>query len=158
MFGKIMSISDELMWRYFDLLSLECSTAEISRMRADAASGAANPRDFKRRLANEIVARFHGAAAASAAGDDFARRFSRHELPAEIPEIEVPVGTGLLITQILRASHLVESGSEATRLLKQGGVRLDGERVTDPTRVLDPGKTHLVQLGKRRVARLRLIK
>ena len=157
MFGKIMSISDELMWRYFDLLSLECSTAEISRMRADAASGAANPRDFKIRLASEIVARFHGAAAARAAGDDFARRFSRHELPTEIPEIEIKVGVdGMPVAQVLRASGMVGSASEATRLVRQGGVRLDGERLADPALVLAAGKSHLVQLGKRRVARVRL--
>jgi tyrosyl-tRNA synthetase len=157
MFGKLMSISDELMWRYFDLLSLECSTAEISRMRADATSGAANPRDFKVRLANEIVARFHGAAAARAAGEDFARRFSRHELPADIPEIEVTVGAGgMPVAQVLRASGMVGSASEATRLVKQGGVRLDGERLVDPAAVLVAGKSHLVQLGKRRVARVRL--
>jgi tyrosyl-tRNA synthetase len=157
MFGKIMSISDDLMWRYFELLSLECSTPDIARMRSDAEGGAANPRDFKVRLASEIVARFHGAPAAKAAAEDFTRRFSRHELPAEVPDIRLTAGAdGMPAAQLLRASGLCASASEATRLIKQGGVRLDGERLSDPSIVLAAGKEYLVQVGKRRVARLRL--
>ena len=157
MFGKLMSISDALMWRYFELLSLDCSAAELAGMRADAAAGGANPRDFKIRLAVEIVARFHDAAAARAAADDFTRRFSRHELPADIEEVVLEAGpAGLAVAQALRGAGLVSSSSEAVRLVKQGGVRIDGEKLSDPARVLLAGAAHLVQVGKRRVARLRI--
>ncbi len=153
MFGKFMSISDSLMWRYFELLSLETSAADLSGMRADAERGGANPRDFKICLATEIVTRFHDATAARAALDDFTRRFSRHELPADIEEIALKAGP---VAQLLRGAGLVSSSSEAIRLVKQGGVRIDGEKLIDPARVLTPGATHLVQVGKRRIARLRI--
>jgi tyrosyl-tRNA synthetase len=153
MFGKIMSISDSLMWRYFELLSLNTSAADLAGMRADAERGGANPRDFKIRLATEIVTRFHDATAARTAQEDFMRRFSRHELPADIEEIVLEAGP---VAQLLRGAGLVSSSSEAVRLVKQGGVRIDGEKLIDPSRVLSPGATHLVQVGKRRIARLRI--
>jgi len=157
MFGKLMSVSDDLMWRYYELLSLQTSMEEVARLRADAQAGRTNPRDIKERLGREIVERFHDRAAAQAAAEAFRSRFQRGEVPAdlEIVDVESPAD-GLPIASMLKASGLAHSSSEGLRLLRQGAVRLDGERVNDPARVLTVGFDAVVQVGKRRVARVRL--
>lgn len=157
MFGKIMSISDALMWRYFELLSFR-PLAEIAGFRRAIAEGA-NPRDIKFRLAREIVARFHDTAAASAAEADFITRFSNHALPAQIAEVEIKVDQdGLPFANLLKAAGLVASTSEAHRLVRQGAVRIDGQRVADSRQVLPPGFSAVIQIGKRKFARVMLLK
>jgi len=154
MFGKLMSISDDLMWRYAELLSgrpLEALRSD----RARVASGEVHPKDVKVAFAKEIVTRFHGGEAAVVAADEFERRFARREVdPAKFPE--VVVGTGGKPVPLARAmvdAQLVASTSEARRLITQGAVKVEGERVTDPKGELPLG-THLVQVGKLRAARL----
>jgi len=154
MFGKLMSISDDLMWRYAELLSgkpLETLRSEQARV----ASGELHPKEVKVAFAREMVARFHGAEAAGRAAEDFERRFSRREVdPGKFPE--VVVGTGSVAVPLVRAlldAQLVASTSEGRRLITQGAVKVDGERVSDPKAELVPG-THLVQVGKLRAARL----
>ena len=157
MFGKIMSISDALMWRYFELLSFR-PLAEIAGFRRAIAEGA-NPRDIKFRLAREIVARFHDAAAANAAEADFITRFSNHALPEQIAEVEIKVDQdGLPLANLLKAAGLVASTSEAHRLVRQGAVRIDGQRVADSRQVLPPGFSAVIQIGKRKFARVMLLK
>ena len=157
MFGKLMSISDQLMWRYFDLLSFR-PLAEIAGFRRAIAEGA-NPRDIKFRLAREIVARFHDAAAANAAEADFITRFSNNALPEQIAEVEIKVDQdGLPLANLLKAAGLVASTSEAHRLVRQGAVRIDGRRVGDSRRVLPPGFSAVIQIGKRKFARVMLLK
>jgi tyrosyl-tRNA synthetase len=153
MFGKLMSISDTLMWRYFELLSFEPIPA-IERLKKEVAEGA-NPRDVKVRLAKEIVARFHGQPAADAAGAEFDQRFRHGVLPENMPEVTVQsVPGGIAVTQLLKLAQLVASTSEATRAIEQGGVKIDGERVTDRGLRLQAGKTLTVQVGKRKFARI----
>ncbi len=153
MFGKLMSISDQLMWRYLDLLSMR-PKAEIERWKRAVSEGA-NPRDFKVRLAEELVGRYHGTAAAQAARDAFVARFRDHVLPENIPERPIAGHpSGLLLPQLLKAAGLCPSTSEALRMLAQGAVRIDGERVIDPGLRILAGSTIIVQVGKRRVARV----
>ena len=155
MFGKLMSISDELMWRYLDLLSLQ-PTEVIARWREAVAAGR-NPRDVKVELGREIVTRFHGAIAATAAIEAFDARFRRDEVPSDLVEISIPAGpSGLAFPQLLKAAGLVSSTSEAIRLIGQGAVKVDGERLEDRSRVLAAGDAVLLQVGKRRFARVRL--
>ena len=156
MFGKIMSVSDELMWRYFELLSTR-DLAEIQAWR-DAAGEGANPRDIKFELGLELVARFHDAAKARAALEGFVARFQRGALPEEIPEQVLPAGEGgvLPIANLLKDAGLVGSTSEAIRLIGQGAVRVDGERVEDARLSCAAGSQHIYQVGKRRIARIRL--
>jgi len=155
MFGKLMSISDTLMWRYFELLSFE-PMATIEAWKKDV-EGGANPRDVKVRLAKEIVARFHGQPAANAAEAEFDQRFRHGVLPDEMPEVTVQApAEGLLVTQMLKQSQLTASTSEAARAIEQGGVKIDGERVTDRGLRLQAGKTLTVQVGKRKFARVRV--
>ena len=157
MFGKIMSISDALMWRYFELLSFRPLT-EIAGFRRAIEEGA-NPRDIKFKLAREIVARFHDAAAASDAEADFITRFSNHALPAQIAEVEIKVDKqGLPLANLLKVAGLVASTSEAHRLVRQGAVRIDGQRMGDSRRVLPPGFAAVIQIGKRKFARVMLLK
>ena len=154
-FGKVMSISDELMWRYFELLSLERSSAEIAAMRARAARGEANPRDYKLELAQELVGRFHGPQAAAEALEDFRRRFQQGQTPESMPELSLSgAGRPMPIPRLLKEAGLVNSTSEAIRLVRQGGVRIDGERVGDPGLEIRPGQTHVYQVGKRKFARV----
>ncbi len=153
MFGKIMSISDELMWRYFELLSFR-ALREIAEFKQAAGQGA-NPRDFKLKLALEITARFHDDEAARAARADFSQRFSANLLPDEITQVEVKVDhDGLPLANVLKAAGLVASTSEARRMLKQGAVRIDGQRVEDGARALSPGFSAVIQIGKRKFARV----
>ncbi len=158
LFGKLMSVSDALMWRYFELLSLETGAAEQARLRASAEAGETNPRDVKVRLAQELVGRYHGAAAARSALEDFERRFRQREAPEEMPEVTVEAAGGkLLIGNLLKAADLASSTSEAIRMIRQGAVRVDGERVDDPHREIPAGSTHVYQVGKRKFARVSVV-
>ncbi len=155
MFGKLMSISDELMWRYLELLSFQPASV-IERWREEVRGGR-NPRDVKVDLAMELVARFHSAQEAQDARAEFEARFRQGEVPKDLPEVELAVSsTGLPIAQLLKASGLTASTSESLRLLAQGGVRVDGERISDKGLVLAAGKSVVVQVGKRRYARVTL--
>jgi tyrosyl-tRNA synthetase len=156
MFGKIMSVSDDLMWRYFELLSAR-DLSEIQAWR-DSVTEGANPRDIKFELGIELVTRFHDAARAREARDRFIARFQRGALPDEIAEHTLTVGAGdaLPIANLLKASGLVGSTSEAIRLIGQGAVRIDGERIEDAKLTCPAGSEHVYQVGKRRVARIRL--
>jgi tyrosyl-tRNA synthetase len=151
MFGKLMSISDDLMWTYYELLS-SSSIEEIASLKAACAAGGTNPRDAKARLAAEMVARFHGTPASAAAREAFEARFSRGLLPEDLPEVSV-AGAPLPVAQMLKQSGLVPSTSEANRAIEQGGVRIDGDRVSDKALKLGAG-TYVVQVGKRRAARV----
>lgn len=152
-FGKLMSVSDDLMWKYIELLSFE-SLETIQQWKADVIAGA-NPRNIKVRFAQEIVARFHTQQAAEQALADFEARFQKGALPDEMPEITVncPDG-GIAIAQMLKQANLVASTSEALRMIDQGGVRLDGEKVSDKAMKLSPGVTLVAQVGKRKFARI----
>ncbi len=150
-FGKVMSISDELMWRYFDLLSFR-SSQEISNLKRDVGAGF-NPRDVKILLAQELVARFHSRAAAERALEDFQARFQRGALPEDMPQLSIPSGQ---IAQVLKQSGLVASTSAALRMIDGGGVRIDGEKVTDKALMLTAGSTVVLQVGKRKFARIAL--
>ena len=154
-YGKLMSISDDLMWRYFELLSFE-PIATLADYRKQVADGA-NPRDMKYRLADELVARFHGHAAARSAHEAFVSRFSEGVVPEDVPvdTITVP-GEGIQVAALLRAGGLTKSNGEGIRLIKQGAVRIDGQRVDDATVLLTAGGEHMIQVGKRRIARVRL--
>lgn len=156
MFGKIMSVSDELMWRYFDLLSFR-PASELAAWQASLAEGA-NPRDIKFELAKELVSRFHGDAAGRRAQEAFVARFQHGALPEDILEVEVhTAGAGLPIANLLRDAGLASSTSEAMRLIGQGAVRLDGERVEDPRLLCAAGEARVYQIGKRRVARVTVL-
>ncbi|MFO1434334.1 MAG: tyrosine--tRNA ligase [Candidatus Competibacteraceae bacterium] len=153
MFGKLMSISDELMWRYLELLSAH-PVAELEAWR-QAVNQGLNPRDVKFRLAEEIVARFHGPAAARHALATFIERFQKKALPGEIPERRVRARAGVLpIANLLKESGLAASTSEALRLIKQGAVRIDGERLENSSLELPVDSCHVYQVGKRRFARV----
>ena len=155
-FGKLMSVSDDLMWRYFELLSFR-PPEEIARLRQEVAGGR-NPRDVKFELAGEIVARFHGQAAADEAQEEFIARFRKGCLPEDMPETSVCApGEGLPIANLLREAGLVESTSEALRMIRQGAVRMDGERVEDEQLRCAPGTRAVVQVGKRRFARVTVL-
>jgi tyrosyl-tRNA synthetase len=154
-FGKVMSISDDLMWRYFELLSFR-PLKEIAGLKTAVDDGR-NPRDVKFELAEEIVARFHDQATAARAKEEFVSRFQQGALPDEIEEISLASKDGGLgIATLLREAGLVASNSEAFRMLKQGAVRVDGERVADRETVVEAGSTHVYQVGKRKIARVHL--
>jgi tyrosyl-tRNA synthetase len=155
MFGKVMSISDELMWRYYQLLSFR-PLADIDGLKKDVADGK-NPRDVKFELACEIVARFHNEKAAEAAKVEFIERFQKGAMPDDIEEVSVASNDGSLgLAHLLREAGLVSSTSEAFRMIKQGAVRVDGERVEDKSTELPAGSTHVFQVGKRRFAKVSL--
>ena len=155
MFGKLMSISDELMWRYVELLSFE-SLATLAGWKRSVAEGA-NPRDVKVRFAQEIVARFHDQAAARQALEEFEARFRHGEIPPDLPEqfLDVPAEGGA-IAQVLRSSGVCPSTSEALRMIEQGGVKVDGQKVSDKGLRLAAGATYVLQVGKRKFARVSL--
>jgi len=149
-FGKLMSVSDTLMWRYFDLLSFK-STAEIVALKTTVQDGA-NPRDVKFELAKEIVSRFHGGPdAGDAAMSNFIARFQRSEIPEDMPEIVVTAGA---IPQVLKQAGLVASTSEAMRMIDAGGVRADGDKISDKGLYLSTGTIVVLQVGKRKFARV----
>ncbi|WP_290647847.1 tyrosine--tRNA ligase [Aquisalimonas sp.] len=153
MFGKLMSISDELMWRYFDLLSLR-PVAERDQLRKEAAEGR-NPRDIKFLLAEELVERFHDRAAGVRARENFLARFQRGATPEDMPEETVAARGGTVpIATLLRLCGLVASSSDGQRMVRQGAVRIDGERVEDPSRTVAAGGVYVLQVGKRRFARV----
>ena len=155
MFGKLMSISDELMWRYFDLLSLR-NILELEQLKMDAAEGM-NPRDIKYMLAAEIVERFHSASDARSAKEEFVNRFQKGAMPASIVEKVVSSsGEEMPIATVIKEAGLVASTSEALRMLEQGAVRIDGERVTDRDKKIGVGDAGIFQVGKRRFARIRV--
>ena len=155
MFGKLMSISDELMWRYFEVLSFR-SLDDIEKLSIRVRDGM-NPRDAKFELAAEIVARFHDAAAAEAAKQEFISRFREGAMPEEMPELTLESEGGTLgIAHLLKGAGLVSSTSEAFRMIKQGAVRIDGERVEDRSLAIDAGSTNVYQVGRRRFARVSL--
>ena len=152
-FGKVMSISDELMWRYFELLSFR-PLAEIEGLKKAVADGR-NPRDVKFELAMEIVARFHDEAAAEREKAEFISRFQKGAMPEDIQEVSVASRDGGLgIAHLLKEAGLVSSTSEALRMIQQGAVRIDGERVEDRGREVGAGSTHVYQVGKRRFAKV----
>ena len=155
MFGKVMSISDETMWLWFELISFR-SLDEIKKLR-DATNTGMNPRDVKFLLAEEMVARFHGAEAAKQAQMQFVAQFQQGKLPEDMPEMKINVGQqGMMIAHLIKATGLVESNSEAMRLLQQGAVRIDGERIQDKNLLLAAQKTIILQVGKRRFAKVTL--
>ena len=154
MFGKIMSISDELMWRYYQLLSFRPLT-DIEQLKTDIEQGA-NPRDVKVALAKEIITRFHDAAAADAAEQDFIQRFQKNAIPDDMPEVTLTSEAGeMAIGNLLKEAGLVASTSDALRMIKQQAVKIDGEKVTDGRMLCQPG-TAVFQVGKRKFARITL--
>ncbi len=156
MFGKIMSISDELMWSYYELLSTR-PLAEITQFKADIAANTLNPRDVKIWLAKEIIARYHDEAAAEAAHNDFTQRFSKNAIPDEMPEVTISApAEGLAVANLLKEAGLVESTSEAIRMMKQNAVKRDGDVVAD-AKVLVTAGTAVWQVGKRKFARITVV-
>lgn len=156
MFGKLMSISDSLMWRYFELLSFR-PLADIAGLRQSAAAGA-NPRDIKMLLGVEIVDRFHGSGSGEAAKGAFIAQFSQGALPDDIPLVRIAVPpAGLAIARLLKEAGLVSSNAEGVRMLEQRAVRVDQQRVEDKALSLMPGSEHLLQVGSRRYARIELV-
>lgn len=157
MFGKIMSVSDELMWRYYDLLSFK-PIEEINALKQQVAAGA-NPRDVKIVLAKEIIARFHDEAAAEAAHQDFTQRFSKNALPDDIAELSVNCdGESMPIANLLKEAGLVDSTSEAIRMIKQGAVKLNGETKVEDSRLeVAKGSSDIYQVGKRKFAKITLV-
>jgi tyrosyl-tRNA synthetase len=157
MFGKLMSISDELMWRYLELLSSE-SIVTIRRWRREVAEGS-NPRDIKLGFASEIVERFHGCKAAERAREDFVARFQQGLMPEDMPTVQLaaPDRGGLPIANLLKQAGLVSSTSEAIRMIAQGAVRIHGERVENKGLKIPAGTTHIYQVGKRRFARVAVV-
>ncbi|MGH8297528.1 MAG: tyrosine--tRNA ligase, partial [Steroidobacteraceae bacterium] len=155
MFGKLMSISDELMWRYFELLSFRPLT-QIASLRRAAGEGR-NPRDIKLELAAELTARFHGAAEAQRAQREFLERVSARAVPADLPPQVLRVdAAGIRLPSLLKAAGLAASTSEATRKIGEGAVRIDGAQMRDRTLVLRAGADHVFQIGSRRFARVKL--
>jgi tyrosyl-tRNA synthetase len=156
MFGKVMSISDELMWRWYPLLSSR-DPADIARLKAESDAGR-NPRDAKVALAQEIVARFHSRAAADAALAEFEARFRDGAMPQDMPEVTVQsAGAGVPIAQLAKQASVVDSTSEALRLIAQRGLKVDGDIVADKSLVIRAGTTVVVQAGKRRFARVTVV-
>ena len=153
-FAKLMSISDDLMWRYIELLSFE-SLETVAKWKADVKAGA-NPRDVKVRFAQEIVARFHSQADAENALNDFQTR-AKGGIPDDVPEVRVDIGSQSIgIAQLLKMAGLVESTSEANRAIDQGGVKLDSEKVSDKNLQLNKGVTVVAQVGKRKFAKIHI--
>ncbi|GHB55711.1 tyrosine--tRNA ligase [Psychrosphaera saromensis] len=156
MFGKVMSISDELMWRYYELLSFRPLT-EIAELKAKAEAGA-NPRDFKIDLAKELIARFHSDDDAEQAHQDFIKRFQKNALPDEIPEFTVTAGEPMPLTNLLKEAGLVASTSEANRMIKQGAVKLNGkDKIEDTKLIIELGSEDIYQVGKRKFGKIKLV-
>ena len=155
MFGKVMSITDDLMWNWYDLLSLR-SNAEIAQLKKECAEGR-NPRDAKVLLAREIIERFHDKAAADAAEAEFNARFQKGAVPNDIKDVTVAAPTGEIgIMQLIKAAGLAPSNAEAGRNIDQGGVRIDGESERDRTLKIQAGAEFVLQVGKRRWARVKV--
>ena len=154
-FGKVMSVSDELMWRYFDLLSFRDS-AEIARLKASVASGL-NPREVKVMLGQELVTRFHSRGAAEEALAEFEARFRQGVLPDDMPELKLHIGGALSLVQVLKQAGLTASTSEALRMIEQGAVRANGDKVSDKSVTITVGETVVLQVGKRKFAKVTLV-
>ena len=155
MFGKIMSVSDTLMWRYFDLVS-SFSSAEIAQFRLDIEQGK-NPRDIKMALGEDIAARFHGQTDARQARDGFVSRFQKGALPNAMPELTLnSSGVGMPIANLLKEAGLTKSTSESLRMIRQSAVRVDGEKVSNEKASLAPGAVYVIQVGKLQCARITL--
>ncbi|ALM89357.1 MULTISPECIES: tyrosine--tRNA ligase [Alteromonas] len=155
MFGKVMSISDDLMWRYYDLVSFR-PLEEIAELKQRVENGE-NPRDIKILLAKEIIARFHDDAAAEGAHQDFIQRFQKNAIPDEMPEFEIALGEeGIAIGNLLKETKLVGSTSDAMRMIKQGAVKINGDKVEDTRLVLTEAGENVYQVGKRKFARITL--
>jgi tyrosyl-tRNA synthetase len=155
MFGKIMSISDQLMWRYFDLLSFK-SDKEIRSLKLDEKNGE-NPRNIKFILAEEIVDRFHGEGSGLKAREEFINRFQKGNLPEEVETISINIqGSDLNLPRVLKDSGMVQSTSEAMRLIKQGAVKIQGKKVLENDFSMSKGTAYLVQVGKRKLANILL--
>ncbi len=152
MFGKIMSISDELMWRYFELLSFR-SLEDIAGLKRAAAEGK-NPRDIKFELAEEIITRFHDKTAAIKAKEAFIARFQKGKLPDEIPEVTLSIDEPLAIANVLKNAGLVSSTSDGMRMIKQGAVKINGEKISSKDIKLEKGFNDVIQVGKRRIAKV----
>ncbi|WP_428356424.1 tyrosine--tRNA ligase [Methyloprofundus sp.] len=156
MFGKIMSISDELMWRYFELLSFR-PLQEIAEWNKECVQGA-NPRNYKVKLAQEIIARFHDEAAAIKALENFEAQFKRGAIPDDIPEIELKAtAEGYAIALLLKDAGLTSSTSDSNRMVKQGAVKIDGEKLADAKLLVSGGTEHVYQVGKRKFAKVKVI-
>ena len=156
MFGKIMSISDQLMWRYYELLSFR-PMAQVNQWREQVVQGK-NPRDIKILLAQEIVTRFHDQAAAQRAHENFNQRFQRHELPSDLTETTLSIDQSQLgIAYILQRANLVKTTSDGIRMIQQGAVKIDGERISDVKLMINSGDVHIYQVGKRRYAKIKLV-
>ena len=154
-FGKLMSLSDELMWRYFDLLSFK-SLDEIKRLR-DSVNDGKNPRDIKVMLAKEIVVRFHDAAAGERSEQDFVVRFRENAIPQEVEKFELQVDEAQIpLVKVLKLSGLTASTAESIRMIKQGGVRIDGEQATDRDLKITADSEHIYQIGKRKFKKIKL--
>ena len=155
MFGKIMSISDELMWRWFDLLSFK-STNEIAKLRAEQAKGK-NPRDIKIQLAKELIARFHDDKSAELAEDNFINQFQKKNIPVEIEELSITISEDSIpLANLLKESGMTSSTSEAMRMIQQGAVRIDEEKVFDPKLLISVGTSAIYQVGKRKFKKITL--
>lgn len=158
MFGKIMSISDGLMWRYFELLSFKKSLHDIKSMQQEAKMGLANPRDFKIELALEIIERFHTKADAEKAFHEFQNRFRDGALPSQIKELNITIpGENLSIANLLKQAGLVASTSEAMRSIEAGAVKIDSLKIEDKKLLVKPGTSHIYQVGKKRFAKVTLL-
>ena len=150
-----MSVSDSLMWRYFELLSFR-PLADIDALKGAVAAGR-NPRDVKFELGVELVDRFNGKGAGAAARDEFVARFREGAVPNDVPELEIAIeATGARLALVLKEAQLVASTSAGYRMIEQGAVRIDGERVSDKDLVVKPGPRHLLQVGKRAYAAVTL--
>jgi tyrosyl-tRNA synthetase len=159
MFGKVMSISDEIMWRYYELCT-DLTPEQIASIKTSAESGGKNPRDIKVELAKSIVADFHSKADANTAEEEFVRRFRNKETPDEVEEKQLAANAdGWELAQLLVTAGLAESKGEARRLIQQGGVSVDGERLTNIGSPVpsEPGSTVLVKVGKRRFTRVKFV-
>ena len=155
MFGKVMSISDDLMWRYYDLISFR-PLEEIAELKSRVANGE-NPRDIKIMLAKEIIARFHDDAAAEGAHQDFIQRFQKNAIPDDMPELEIALSDeGIAIGNLLKEAELVGSTSDAMRMIKQGAVKINGDKVEDTRLVITEKGENVYQVGKRKFARITL--
>lgn len=152
MFGKLMSVSDDLMWRYFELLSFR-EASEIEQFKVQISDGA-NPRDIKFLLCEEIITRFHDERSAEGAKQDFIQRFQKNAIPDDLPEITIDLGDGMLIGNLTKEAQLCSSSSEGQRMVKQGAVKINGEKLEDPRALISESSAFVLQVGKRKFARI----
>lgn len=152
MFGKLMSVSDDLMWRYFELLSFR-SAVDVDAFKQQINEGA-NPRDIKFLLCQEIITRFHDAASAEGAKRDFIQRFQKNAIPDDISEVRITLGDGMLIGNLTKEAQLCASSSEGARMVKQGAVKINGEKLEDPRALITESDPFVLQVGKRKFTRV----